>query len=63
MKVYHYDETTGELLGEGEARPDPMEPGRWLIPAHATTETPPEPKEGEMRCFDGTAWVFRTITQ
>lgn len=63
MKVYHHDETTGELLGEGEARPDPMEPGRWLIPAFATTVTPPEAQPGQMRCFDGIAWVFKTIEQ
>jgi hypothetical protein len=59
MKVYHYDEKTGELLGDGDARPDPMEPGRWLIPAFATTVAPPEAQEGKMRCFDGSAWVYR----
>lgn len=56
--VYHYDESTGEYLGDGIARPDPMEPGRWLIPAWATTVEPPEPQEGRVRCFDGTAWVY-----
>lgn len=61
MKIYNYDATTGELLGESEARPDPMEPGRWLVPAYATTVTPPEAQAGQMRCFDGTAWVFVAI--
>lgn len=59
--IHHYDELTGEYLGEGEARQDPMEPGRWLIPAFATELTPPEPQAGKMRCFDGVAWVYRDI--
>lgn len=59
--VYHYDEKTGEYLGDGIARQDPMEPGRWLVPAWATDIAPPEAQAEKVRCFDGAAWVFRDL--
>ena len=62
MNIYHYDQTTREYLGQGEAAPDPMEPGRWLIPAWATTIEPPEPKSGMVRTFDGSAWNYQPLT-
>lgn len=63
MKIHHYDQQTGELLGEGEARPDPMEPGRWLIPAWATTVTPPEAMPGKFRAFNGNGWEHRDLPE
>lgn len=62
MKIHHYNETTGEWVGEGVADADPLEAGRWLIPAHATTEQPPEPGEGKFVAWNGTAWEVRDIT-
>lgn len=59
MKIYHYDQNTGEYLGDGEAAADPLEPGRWLIPAWATTIAPPEAVEGKVRYFDGLEWAYR----
>ena len=53
MKVYHYNKKTGELitfvkngkqLNYTEARPDPLEKGKFLLPANATFIAP---KEGE----------------
>jgi hypothetical protein len=61
MKIWHYHETTRELLGEGEARTDPMEQGRWLIPAHATTVQAPERIEGKFRAFNGSEWEYRDL--
>lgn len=63
MKIFHFDELTGELLGEGEARPDPMEPGRFLIPAWATTVEPPQAQAGKFRAFNGSGWEYRDIVQ
>ena len=61
MNIYHYDQTTREYIGQGEATPDPMEPGRWLIPAWATTIEPPEQRAGMVRVFDGSAWAYEPM--
>jgi len=44
MKIYHYDGITKEFIRESEAREDPLEPGRFLIPANATATAPPKIK-------------------
>lgn len=41
MDIYHYHPTTSEYLGTGNADPDPLEPGNWLVPGFATTTKPP----------------------
>lgn len=54
-KIYHYDsyrcytETT-------DASPDPLEPGRYLIPANATDTAPPEIPENHAAQWNGEAW-------
>ena len=63
MTIYHYDERTGRYLGEGIARPDPMEPGNWLIPAWATSAAPGEEIDGMEQVFNGTEWVYRDLPQ
>lgn len=42
---YSFDPITGEYMGSGEADPSPLEPGVYLIPAHATTSKPPIRKD------------------
>lgn len=59
MKIYHYHEKTGLLLGEGMADPSPLEPGNWLIPAHATNVEPPEHVEGSTRHFVAGGWEYQ----
>ncbi len=61
MKIHHYHEQTGEWLGDGMADPDPLEPGNWLIPAHATTDEPPTPGAGQFAAWNGSAWELRDI--
>lgn len=56
MQVHHYHEITREYMGSSAAMEDPMEPGRWLVPAWATLIEPPAAEEGKVRVFDGTAW-------
>lgn len=44
--VYQAHPLTGEYLGCAHADPDPLKPGKWLIPAMAFTEAPPQPEKG-----------------
>lgn len=60
MKIYHYDHD-GQLIGEGLADADPLEPGNWLIPAQATTVAPPEHVDGSTRHFVAGGWEYREI--
>jgi hypothetical protein len=57
MLVYHYDPDTGAFLNTSSAADeDPMEPGHWLIPAHATELLPPsvsDPKKQHAVFADG----------
>lgn len=57
MKIYHYDGFTKEYTGSSEARLDPLEmeinqTERWLLPANATFDAPPECPEGKMLVMD-----------
>lgn len=42
MKVYQFHPVSGDFLWEAEADESPLEPGIFLIPAHATTDAPPQ---------------------
>ena len=73
MRIWHYD-ANGRLVGEGEARPDPMEltlarrsnpkaqPVHFLIPANATTVEPPKATDGHEVIFANGIWTQREIT-
>jgi len=63
MKIYHYHPETGEYLGQGVADESPLEPGVWLIPAHATTQQPPKPGEGQRVVRAGDSWSIEAIPQ
>jgi hypothetical protein len=63
MQVHHYSESKGIYLGSSQAMADPMEPGRWLIPAWSTTLEPGEEIEGMEQVFNGTEWVYRDLPQ
>jgi len=66
MKVYNYNPNNKVYTSVEDADPDPLIPGRWLIPAHATTIKPPEIKEeNETACFNDEElkWVIVEIKQ
>lgn len=72
--ICNVDKETGEYLSVGVADFSPLEPGVWLIPAHAYQCEPPELESGfaAIRTEDGAAWqqvadhrgvtVYSTIT-
>jgi len=58
MQIYHYNRDTKEYVCSSEARLDPLEweinkIERWLLPAHATFDAPPECPEGKMLIYGG----------
>ena len=52
MKIYHYDPSTHELLSEGQARPNPREKDKFLIPGFATDKKPPSTSANEAAVFN-----------
>ena len=61
MLIYHYHPETNQLMGADMADPSPLEPGTWLIPAHATEAEPPEAAEGKTRHFVDGAWQYQDV--
>lgn len=60
MKIYNYDKSTKEFLNAVDARENPLEKGKFLIPANATTIEPLVDKVGFAVCFDeaNNEWVY-----
>jgi hypothetical protein len=66
LPIWNYDPAQENMLihaGECFADPDPEEPGKWLIPAKATTVPPLPDQEGETQHFsvEKQAWYFKNI--
>jgi len=58
MKIYNYDKKTGEFDFESNAKKDPKEAGKFLIPAYSTNKKPPK-KEGVFtQIFKGDKWIL-----
>ncbi|MEX3929806.1 phage tail assembly chaperone [Paraburkholderia sp. BR10936] len=62
MLVYNYDPASGEYIDASEADPDPLTPGAFLIPAHATTIEPPAVRAlMQAAVFDEQAQQWRIV--
>ena len=59
--AYGYDPETGEFTGNVNAWEDQLTPGEFLLPGHATFTAPPEPVDGKMRVWNGSAWTQVSI--
>lgn len=57
MKVYSFNDN-GMYTGQREAREDPKEPGRFLIPRNSTTVVPSSAIQGKAKIgiWDGLQW-------
>lgn len=51
MKIFNYHPVTGEYISESVADESPLEPGKYLIPAHSTTIAPPIVSANEAAVF------------
>jgi hypothetical protein len=63
MNIYHYHPETGALLGEGTADLSPLEPGKWLVPAHATAIEPLRSNENEQAIWVNSNWQLQPIPE
>lgn len=54
--AYSFDANTGQYQGIVGAQPNPLEKGKFLLPARATFVAPPELGEDEGAFWDGQAW-------
>lgn len=62
MKVYHFDAESRVYLGYSSyADASPLEPGVYLIPAHATDKVPQNAGKGEQVRFTDDQWVVEKI--
>lgn len=57
MIIYNYDHS-GRYVGQGNADPDPLQPGQYLIPANATGVQPPDTEYGFYPKWDGVSWII-----
>lgn len=57
MIIYHYNQETGELTGQGEAEVSPLDPENYLIPRGATAIKPPKDVAGKITIFQNGKWV------
>lgn len=55
MKIYLFD-PSGLYLGERDARVDPADETRHLVPKNATTTAPPATTGDDVAVWDGSAW-------
>jgi len=60
MKIYNYDKSTKEFISESIARENPLEKGKYLVPANATDVPVIQSKEGYARVFNENkkAWEY-----
>ena len=61
MKIFHYDPKTGVFVAPGLADESPLEPGVFLVPAHATDIAPPNVAENEIAVFADGNWGTVTV--
>lgn len=68
MKIHNYNPATGEYLSTADADVSPADKPQegaspvFLVPAHATTITPPKASKGKALVFDSVAQAWKQVT-
>lgn len=63
LNVYSYNPQTGEFIGVEKAYPNPLEPGKFLVPAFATEVEPPKADYDKVRKWKDDKWVLEDAPQ
>lgn len=58
MKIHNYDALTGEYSNTTDAAADPLDDGKFLIPAHSTIKRPGKNKKGYVQAFIDEKWIL-----
>jgi hypothetical protein len=61
ITAYSFDPETGEYEGTATAWENPMDRGKFLLPANSTDIAPPTIEAGERRRWNGQKWVVEPI--
>lgn len=61
MLAYNYDPETHVFTNSETVQENPLKPGNFLLPAHATFTEPPEEKTGFMRIWNGAEWEYSAL--
>jgi hypothetical protein len=61
MKIYNYNPNNGYFVGEGFADESPLEPGVFLIPAHATDIAAPKATKDKVIVWNGNDWELQDL--
>ena len=56
MKIYNYHQELKYFIGEENAFESPLEPGVFLISAHATGIEPPSCESNQIQVFNESSW-------
>lgn len=59
--IYNYHPASGEYTASTQAQMSPLEPGVPLIPAHATTQAPPQAGTRQAALFDASAQKWQLV--
>lgn len=57
-QAYSFDSETGYYTGGVRAWEDPMAAGSYLLPANSTFLAPPSYRDGFVRVWDGSGWIY-----
>lgn len=61
MNIYNYNKETKEIISQTIANPNPLEKGKYLIPANATIKEPLVNEENFVICFNETKQEWEYI--
>jgi hypothetical protein len=59
MNTYNYDSETKKYINFEPLLPNPLEKGKWLIPANSTQIAPPSFNEDQEAFWNGSSWIIK----